>query len=73
MIVELDRKSGSVVKEWNLREIFDPLRPRLWTESINDWCHLNSIQYDETDNSLLISSKLQCFISKIDYDTGEIL
>ena len=71
-IVELDRQSGEVVKFWDLRDIFDPERERIWTEMPNDWCHLNSIQYDSTDNSLLISSKLQSFISKIDYETGRI-
>jgi arylsulfate sulfotransferase len=72
MIVEIDRISGEVIKSWNLREIFDPSRPRLWTEMPNDWCHLNSIEYDSTDHTLLISSKLQYFISKIDYETGQI-
>lgn len=71
-IVEIDRQSGEVVKFWDLREIFDPTRERLWTEMPNDWCHLNSIQYDSTDHTLLISSKLQYFISKIDYETGAI-
>ncbi|MGC9341174.1 MAG: aryl-sulfate sulfotransferase [Bacteroidales bacterium] len=73
MIIEIDRSTGEVIKEWDLRNIFDPERPRIWTENVNDWCHLNSIEYDPRDNSLLISSKLQYFISKIDYDTGEIL
>jgi hypothetical protein len=71
-IVEIDRQSGEVVKFWDLREIFDPTRERLWTEMPNDWCHLNSIQYDSTDHTLLISSKLQYFIAKIDYETGAI-
>ena len=72
MIVEIDRETGLVIKSWDLREIFDPLRPRLWKEMPNDWCHLNSIEYDSTDHTLLISSKLQYFVSKIDYETGEI-
>jgi hypothetical protein len=71
-IVEIDRQTGEVVKFWDLRDIFDPTRPRLWTEMVNDWCHLNSIEYDSTDNTLLISSKLQYFIAKIDYETGAI-
>jgi len=71
-IVEIDRQTGEVVKTWDLRQIFDQSRPRLWTEMPNDWCHLNSIQYDSTDNTLLISSKLQYFVSKIDYDTQQI-
>lgn len=71
-IVEIDRHTGEVARFWDLREIFDPTRPRIWTEMPNDWCHLNSIQYDSTDNTLLISSKLQYFISKIDYESGAI-
>lgn len=72
MIIEIDRSSGKIIREWDLRDIFDQYRPRIWIEKVNDWCHLNSLQYDSTDNTLLISSKLQCFISKIDYETGEI-
>jgi arylsulfate sulfotransferase len=71
-IIEIDRATQEVVKEWDLRDIFDKDRPRLWTESVNDWCHLNAIQFDPDDNTLLISSKLQYFISKIDYETGDI-
>jgi len=73
MAVEIDRNSGQVVKEWDLTQIFDPNRPRIRNEGEADWCHLNSIEYDPSDNSLLISSKLQCFIAKIDYDSGNIL
>jgi arylsulfate sulfotransferase len=72
MIIEIERLSGKVAKEWDLRNIFDPDRKRLWEEQKSDWCHLNSIQYDSSDNTLLISSKLQYFIAKIDYDTGDI-
>jgi arylsulfate sulfotransferase len=72
MIAEIDRKAHIVVKTWDLRDIFDPTRTRLKTEKPNDWCHLNSIEYDVTDNTLLISSKLQYFVAKIDYETGEI-
>jgi arylsulfate sulfotransferase len=73
LILEIEKRSGEVVKSWDLRDIFDPTRERLWKEGINDWCHLNSIQYDSSDNTLLISSKLQYFVSKIDYDTGDII
>ncbi len=72
MIFELDRESGTIVKSWDLRDIFDPTRPLLWDESPNDWFHLNSIQYDPEDNTLLISSKIQYCIAKIDYQSGAI-
>ena len=72
LVVELDRETGEIVHTWNLYEIFDPTRPRLTTEKVNDWCHLNSIEYDPTDTTLIISSKLQYMIAKIHYNTGEI-
>ncbi len=72
MIVEIDRHTGEIIKNWDLREIFDPTRPRIWQENVNDWCHLNSIQYIPEDTSLLISCKLQSLISKINYETGAI-
>ena len=71
-IVEIDRRTGEVIEMWDLRYIFDPTRERLRTEMPNDWCHLNSIEYDPSDNTLLISSRLQYFIAKIDYNTGQI-
>ena len=72
LIVEIDRNTREVVKTWNLYEIFDPERERLRTEQANDWCHMNSIEYDPSDTSLIFSSKLQYMISKIDYNTGAI-
>jgi len=72
MIFEIDRESGAFVKSWDLREIFDPERERWAIEGVNDWCHLNSIEYIPSDNTLLISSKLQYFVAKIDYETGAI-
>lgn len=72
LIVEIDRDTREVVNSWNLYEIFDPERERLRTEQVNDWCHLNSIEYDSSDNSLILSSKLQYMIAKIDYNTGAI-
>lgn len=72
LIVEIDRETGEIVRSWNLYEIFDPTRKRLTTEQVNDWCHLNSIEYDPSDTTLIISSKLQYFVAKIHYYTGEI-
>jgi arylsulfate sulfotransferase len=71
-LTEIDRHTGDTVRFWDLGKLFDPLRPRLWEERPNDWCHLNSIEYDNRDQSLLISSKLQYFIAKIDYSDHRI-
>ena len=72
LILEIDKESGEVVKEWDLTQYFDKERERFWTERPSDWCHLNSIQYDPSDNTLLLSSKLQSFVAKIGYDDGEV-
>ena len=29
----------------------------LWSEGEWDWLHLNSLQYDESDNSIIVSSR----------------
>lgn len=72
LIQEININTGQVVKEWDMRQIFDFDRQRFWTELQNDWFHLNSIQYDPTDNTLLISSRHQAFVGKIGYDDNEI-
>lgn len=72
LILEIDKESGAIVKQWNMRDYFDHERPRFSTEQANDWFHLNSVEYLPHDNSLLISSKLQCMAAKIGYDDGAV-
>ena len=47
-----------------LQSYFDITRPvqatdpfGLWSEGEWDWLHLNSLQYDESDNSIIVSSR----------------
>ena len=72
LIVEIDYDSGEIVKEWDMKELFDFERERFWYELDNDWFHLNSIAYDPNDNTLLISSRHQAFVAKIGYDDKEV-
>lgn len=65
-IVEISRSSGAIVKAWDLREVMDNDRfSILWNS--RDWLHVNSIWYDETDRSLIISARHQG-IFKVSYD-----
>lgn len=65
-IIEIDRNSGAIVKNWDLRTILDNDRfPILWNS--RDWLHVNSIWFDEADQSLVISGRHQG-IFKVSYN-----
>lgn len=57
-IIEIDRISGAIVRQWDLREILDVDRFDLIWQSW-DWIHVNSVWFDERDESLLISGRNQ--------------
>ena len=57
-IIELDRNTGIITKVWDLRQIMDNDRFDLVWNS-RDWLHVNSLWYDESDGSILISARHQ--------------
>jgi arylsulfate sulfotransferase len=57
-IVEIDRQSGEIVREWDLREVLDIDRFEL-IRYPRDWLHVNSVWLDERDQGLVISAKHQ--------------
>lgn len=62
VIVEIDRQTGNVVREWDLKESLDEYRNLLKSPAIpgyNDWAHCNAVLYDEKDNTLIVSSRFQ--------------
>jgi arylsulfate sulfotransferase len=72
LIVEIDRASGSVVKSWNLYTLLDPSRKTLPDIGQPDWFHMNSLFYDATDKSIIVSGRNQSAVVKIDYNTGTL-
>ncbi len=57
-IIEIDRKTKSVVNSWDLREILDVDR----NEQINsngDWFHMNALWYSPDDHCLIVSGRHQ--------------
>ncbi len=67
-ILEVDRNSGHIVKDIDLKNILDPGRPRqVIGLPTNDWLHVNSIDYDPADRSIIISSKAQSAVVKLSY------
>ncbi|WP_163969563.1 aryl-sulfate sulfotransferase [Oceanobacillus halotolerans] len=74
-MTEIDRETGETVRNFNFRDIF----PASFYEDYygasaadGDWFHQNAVYLDETDNTLLISSRHQDLTMKIGYPDGEI-
>ncbi|MCB0501334.1 MAG: aryl-sulfate sulfotransferase [Bacteroidetes bacterium] len=65
-LIEIDRTSGNIIKEWDLREALDYDR-QTFTTDIVDWLHVNGIAYDDVDNSIIVSGRTQC-VFKVDYN-----
>lgn len=70
-IIEIDRATGKIVKEWDIGDILDVNRLYQGMGKGGDWFHMNSFIYDKKDNSLIISGNNQGVI-KIDYETGKL-
>lgn len=70
-IIEYNPHTGKIEREIDTKLIYDENRPLMETkfyDPSHTWIHLNSVTYIKEDNSLLISSRNQNFISKVDYD-----
>ncbi len=57
-IVEQDAESGEIVNAWDLREFLDVSRATVSRRG-SDWVHMNTLGYDERDDSLIISNRFQ--------------
>lgn len=74
-MIEIDRQTGEVVKTIDLKDIlpeefYQDYKAR--SDGKVDWFHQNAIWYDESDDSIVISSRSQDTIMKLDYDTTKI-
>lgn len=67
VVLELDRKTGEVVKSLDMREIF-----QTEYEDQIDWAHLNSIDYDKKEESLILSPRNLHSVIKVDWKTNEL-
>lgn len=71
-IVELDRKTGKIVKHFDLKDILEMNDGKSENWSSYDWFHNNSIWYDKKTNSITLSGRHQDAIINIDYKTGNL-
>jgi arylsulfate sulfotransferase len=67
-LVEMDPVSGHIVRSFDLKNYLDPTRPTVIASSATvDWIHVNSIVYDSTDDTIIISSRNQSAVVKMTY------
>lgn len=71
-LVELDRKTGRIVKTFDLKDILpmEEGKSENWTSY--DWFHNNSVWYDEKTNSITLSGRHQDAVINIDYKTKKL-
>ncbi|GGH80573.1 arylsulfate sulfotransferase [Pullulanibacillus pueri] len=76
-MIEIDRQTGEIVKSINMKDILpesfykDFDGPKREDGKV-DWFHQNAIVYDSSDNSIIISSRNQDTVMKLDYKTNKI-
>ena len=71
-IVEMDRKTGEIVKTIDLTTILPQDEGRNVNATDYDWFHNNSVWYDAATNSLTLSGRHQDAVVNLDYSTNEI-
>ena len=66
-ILEIDRQTGKVLTEWDLKQSLDEQRAaQTRAVTASDWFHANSVVYDSTDNTIVVSGRHQGVV-KLDY------
>lgn len=71
-IVELDRKTGKIVKKIDLKKILNMEDGKSENWSEYDWFHNNSVWYDKKTNSITLSGRHQDAVINIDYTSGKL-
>ena len=71
-VVEVDRNTGKVVKDWSLKDIALKVDPNLLEPGEITWGWINSVFYDKNTDSLILSLRNQNSVVAIDYQTGNI-
>lgn len=69
-VIEIDRKSGVVIMEWDLKQSLDEWRTT-WIDDLDndpvDWFHGNAVTYDPNDNTIIVSGRTQGVV-KLNYN-----
>ena len=71
-VIELDRKTGKIIKKIDLKKILDMNSGKSENWIQYDWFHNNSVWYDKKTNSITLSGRHQDAVVNIDYKTGKL-
>ena len=71
-IVELDRRTGKIVKRFDLKNILNMEDGKSENWTAYDWFHNNSVWYDKKTNSITLSGRHQDAVINIDYKSGKL-
>ena len=66
-VVEIDRKTGEQVKEFNVASVFDDT----YKDSI-DWAHINTVSYNSANHCALICCRNLHTVAEIDWESDEL-
>ncbi len=74
-VIELDQ-DGNLVRQWDFSDILNPdrsviIRSQQASYGINNWCHMNGLDYDPQDESVVISCRHMGMI-KVDGKTNRL-
>lgn len=69
-LIEIDRESKAILREWNLNELLDNKRTA-WTNDGRDWFHANAVLTDPSDQGIVVSGRTQALV-KLAADGNEL-
>lgn len=72
VIVEINRKTGEIIKTFDLKDVLNMEDGKSESWSAYDWFHNNSVWYDKETNSITLSGRHQDAVINIDYKTGDL-
>ncbi|MCR6544928.1 aryl-sulfate sulfotransferase [Dehalobacterium formicoaceticum] len=71
-VVEIDRKTGVIVKSWDLMDILPRDGGKAGDWNHHDWFHNNSVWYDKPTNSITMSGRHKDAVINFNYDSGAL-
>ena len=71
-LLEVNRSNGHIVRSFDMKNYLDENRPHEIGLPSDDWLHLNSIVYDPSDQTIIISSRSQSAVVKLTYPGMQI-
>lgn len=71
-IVEMDRNTGEIINEYDLKDILPTDEGNNAYTTDYDWFHNNSVWYDKATNSITLSGRHKDAIINIDYNTKQL-